>query len=335
MAATESNHRDDLSMLRDAYVYLLSRALVNRQEIRDLAEPGVEYNKFKHNPIDQVIDWANPNLDVANSETWVAVDADHPVRLVIPTIEGRYFTVQVIDQWGETITNINPRKFPLGASGEFFFVAPDNRASLPNDSSVIVLRSRKAKILARIEIADDAETATELQRQLQLDAAENTDILPPISVPDFGNDTLLGIEIFDHAEDLVAGIPDVAPRAAELQVLVQHMADRARGESWRQGAEQSLRNEIIPAFLQFAMTEAGVVQNGWFGTIVIGVYGEHVDIRTAANLIGIWANVSSEVIYFVATRDSAGEPFDGNATYLLDFAPDTQPQHVVLVVEPG
>lgn len=322
-------------MLRDAYVYLLSRALVNRQEIRDLAEPGVEYNKFKHNPIDQVIDWANPNLDVANSETWVAVDADHPVRLVIPTIEGRYFTVQVIDQWGETITNINPRKFPLGASGEFFFVAPDNRASLPNDSSVIVLRSRKAKILARIEIADDAETATELQRQLQLDAAENTDILPPISVPDFGNDTLLGIEIFDHAEDLVAGIPDVAPRAAELQVLVQHMADRARGESWRQGAEQSLRNEIIPAFLQFAMTEAGVVQNGWFGTIVIGVYGEHVDIRTAANLIGIWANVSSEVIYFVATRDSAGEPFDGNATYLLDFAPDTQPQHVVLVVEPG
>ncbi len=67
-------------LLRDAYVYLLIRAIVMRQEIRDPSEPGVEFNSFKHNPVDQAIrDWVNPNLDVTNSEAWVVVDTEHPV----------------------------------------------------------------------------------------------------------------------------------------------------------------------------------------------------------------------------------------------------------------
>lgn len=36
--------------LADAYIYLLGRYLVIRQEGIDLAEPGVDYNVIKHNP---------------------------------------------------------------------------------------------------------------------------------------------------------------------------------------------------------------------------------------------------------------------------------------------
>lgn len=65
----------------EAWVYLLGRYLVMRQEAIDLAEKGAGYNVLKHNPA-VVIGWGagsaptfvNPNLDVVYSEAWVAVD---------------------------------------------------------------------------------------------------------------------------------------------------------------------------------------------------------------------------------------------------------------------
>ena len=77
----------------EAYVYLLGRYLVIRQEAIDVAEPGGGYNVLKHNPPVNAGDTAgsaptfvNPNLDVVYSEAWLAVDADTPVILEIPEI---------------------------------------------------------------------------------------------------------------------------------------------------------------------------------------------------------------------------------------------------------
>ena len=51
----------------------------------------------------------NPSLGVANTEAWIAVDDTTPVLLEIPKIEGRYYTAQILDEWGETLTNIHER----------------------------------------------------------------------------------------------------------------------------------------------------------------------------------------------------------------------------------
>lgn len=40
----------DIEAVRDAYVYLLGRALVVRQERADVTEDGLGYNAVKHNP---------------------------------------------------------------------------------------------------------------------------------------------------------------------------------------------------------------------------------------------------------------------------------------------
>ena len=42
----------------------------------------------------------NPNLDVAYLEAWLAVDPDHAVMMNVPPVEGRYYTVQILDGWG-------------------------------------------------------------------------------------------------------------------------------------------------------------------------------------------------------------------------------------------
>ena len=55
-----------------SYIYLLGRLLITRQQQLDFQE-GFEWNELVHRK-PGAVDWPNPNLDVAYSEAWVAVD---------------------------------------------------------------------------------------------------------------------------------------------------------------------------------------------------------------------------------------------------------------------
>ena len=58
--------------ISDSYIYVLSRLLVLRQQQLDFQE-GFQWNVLVHRKPGEV-QWPNPNLDVAYSEAWVAVD---------------------------------------------------------------------------------------------------------------------------------------------------------------------------------------------------------------------------------------------------------------------
>jgi hypothetical protein len=140
--------RPDPQSIADAYVYLLGRMLVIRQEHIDLDQVGADYNVLTYDPLGNA-DLVNPNFDVASLEGWLAVDDGTPAVLEVPEIINRYYTVQVMDEWGDVIANINPRTFPSHPHGTFVFVKPDTRVQVPPDAARIVLRSNKAKVLAR------------------------------------------------------------------------------------------------------------------------------------------------------------------------------------------
>ena len=118
------------SEIIDSYVYLLGRAFVVRQEQIDSKEPGFEYNKFKYNEAGKA-DFANPNLDVAYSEAWYAVDENSAVIIEIPKIENRYYTVQLMDGWGEVLYNLNEREFPDHPYGKFALCLENTKAKIP------------------------------------------------------------------------------------------------------------------------------------------------------------------------------------------------------------
>jgi len=129
----------------DAYIYLLGRALVIRQEHMDLKGPGISYNLIKYNPLGSA-DFVNPNLDVAYLEAWFAVDGDTPVLLEVPEVKGRYYTAQILDEWAEVIVNINERTFPSQPFGKFALVKPGSTVKIPDDAARIELHSSKAKM---------------------------------------------------------------------------------------------------------------------------------------------------------------------------------------------
>ena len=74
----------------DAWIYLYTRLLVLRQQQLDFQE-GFKWNELVHRK-PGAVDWPNPNLDVAYSEAWVAVDESSCTIVTVPKVTGRYYT---------------------------------------------------------------------------------------------------------------------------------------------------------------------------------------------------------------------------------------------------
>ncbi len=315
--------------LVDAYVYLLSRYLVLRQEHIDLQEEGVDYNVIKSNPVGSA-EFVNPNLDVAYLEAWIAVDANTPAILTVPEIKGRYYTAQLVDEWGEVIDNINERNYPNHPYGRFVLIAPGSSPKLPEDVATIELHSNKAKLLARVELKDDWDGAVALQKQFKLESVGKPDILPPVAIPMFTNKDLLGVEIFEQASTVLKSAVDVSPAASKQGAMAQQIAAYvAQSDATRAEIETIIRETAVPQFLNYAVTKAGSYKNNWLATLTVGNYGDKYWTRTSANLVGIWANSGNEVIYYIGTRDSNGAPLNGGKSYRMRFLANQRPNAVV------
>jgi len=124
--------------ISDAYVYLLGRLLVLRQQQLDFQE-GFKWNELVHRK-PGAVDWPNPNLDVAYSEAWVAVDESSCTILSVPKVEDRYYTVHFLNGWGETIANINERLFPKRPFGEFAMCLRGPTSRSPRALSASIFR---------------------------------------------------------------------------------------------------------------------------------------------------------------------------------------------------
>jgi hypothetical protein len=319
----------DRQTLADAYIYLLGRALVIRQERIDLREPGFTYNTIRYNPLGSA-NFANPNLDVAYLEAWVAVDDRRCVVLEIPEIEDRYYTAQLVDEWGEVIANVNERTFPSKPFGSFALVEPGSTPRLPDGAGRIELHSSKAKLLARVELKGDPMGAVRLQKKFRLTPLGMPEIARPPAVPVFDDDKLLGVEIFDECDIVFASALDVSPNAAELQQVVRAVAAYALSSAdARREIDAEIHDYVIPMFKDYVSTNREHHRGHWIGGGQMGHYGADFRLRTMANYAGIWANTADEAVYFGATRDSNGVPLDGARSYVIHFDKDRLPESVV------
>jgi len=262
----------DEKTVTDAYVYLLGRAIVIRQEQTDLKEPGIAYNVIKYNPAGSA-DFVNPNLDVAYLEAWIAVDDNIPVLLEVPEVKGRYYTAQILDEWGEVITNINARNYPSHPFGKFALVAPGSKAKVPEDAVRIELNSHKAKLLGRVELKTDPAGAMALQKQFKLTPLGKPVIQPAAPMASFGNKELIGVELFDNVEAVLASALDVSPIAAQMQAKVRDISRQAKDAGQRKALDKLIKEEVVPQFLKYAVTKSGVFQNNWLATLGTGNYG--------------------------------------------------------------
>lgn len=312
----------------DAYTYLYARYLVLQQENHDINIEKVGYNKIKYNPLGSA-QFVNPNLDVAYLEAWIAVDAAHAVILNVPKIEGRYYTAQLLDGWGQVITNINERNYPKTPYGKFALVLKGTNPTIPAGAVKIELPSEKAKMLARVELKGTPAVAQKLQRQFTFDVPSGIKIASPIKIPEFTPKAPIGGEIFDNVEEVLNSYPDAMPKAKEYQAKAIAVANYAKTDAKiKSHIDEVVKTKAIPAFLAGAKG-FGTQKGGWSVTYVAGNFGDDIMARDIINYGGLWANTIDEAIYFIGLTDSNKQPLSGDKVYEIKFPKGQLPDSAV------
>jgi hypothetical protein len=312
----------------DAWTYLYGRYLVIQQENYDINTEKVGYNKIKYNPLGSA-QFVNPNLDVAYLEAWIAVDSSHAVILNVPKITGRYYTAEILDGWGEVITNINERNYPDHAYGKFALVLKGTNPQIPADAEKIELPSSKAKMLARVELKGTPPAAVQLQHQFTFTVPPGIKIDPPLAIPAFTPAKPIGGEIFTNVGPVLASYPDVMPKAPSMQALANKIATyRETNDAAKQQIDSIVVSKAIPAFLAGAKG-FGTQKGGWSVSYAAGKFGNDMLARDIINYGGLWANEVKEAIYFVGLTDNKGGLLNGSSSYEIRFPKDGLPEVMV------
>src|SRR5580704_11708816 len=261
----------------DAYLYLLGRLLVLRQEHLDMLS-GSEWNRLLHH---------EPGAQLACSEAWVVVSETSSTVIDVPRISGRYYTVHILNPWGETIANINERTFPDRPTGAFALCLQGSTVALPDGARRIDLPGRKARVLIHVELGADPAGAVAHQRAFTMCSTGAPIVPATIGIPLFPNDVLPGVEAFDAAPAVLATERDINRGVEAIQAKVRAIAELAR-------ADERGRIDRVIRQRSWGLRQALYAsQDEWLTPRLAGNYGPDWLARTAANMFELWANTKS------------------------------------------
>jgi hypothetical protein len=309
----------------DSYIYLLGRLLVTRQQQLDFRE-GFKWNELVHRKPGEV-DWPNPNLDVAYSEAWVAIDEGSCLQVTVPKIDDRYFTVQFLNGWGETLANINERTFPDAPYGDFAVCLEGSTPRLADSMRRIVVPVGHLRVLLRVALGDDWGRAIDLQHRFvfrtmgspRLPGVPATLMFEPAKLP--------GVEAFESAKLALDTEPDINPGMEKLQVDTRAIAEAIGNPGERARIDKVVRDKGWADFAKaLPLIGHGTARHGWAKPAICGAFRDDWLTRTLVNFGGIWANVFEEVIYYKGMKDQSGGPLHSDNAYAMTFSADDPPQ---------
>lgn len=323
VAPNVTSHLSD-QQVSDAYIYLLGRLLITRQQQVDFDTEGFVWNQLVHRKPGQV-DWPNPNLDVAYSEAWVALDENSFLLVTVPAITGRYYVVEFLDGWGETVANINERVYPDHPNGLFAVCLTGSQVEIPAGAQRVDVPAATTRVLLRVELGADWDEAIALQHGFKFEI--QGDPQPP-EIPRtvmFDMAALPGVEAFDSAEAAL-GEKDSGTGMEGLQADVRTIAKAIADPAERARIDTVVRQKAQADFAAAApRIGRGAIRNGWARPACCGHWGDDWLTRTTVNYGGIWANVFEEVLYYRGAIDSTGAAVEADGSYTLTFPADDLP----------
>lgn len=266
-----------------------------------------------------------PNVDTLYSTAWLHVGSE-PVELVLPDFGGRYFTVQVVDAYSNSV-NVSART--VGAARRVWMVRSDWSGQTPEGVPVLRVATPVTWLLMRIQVLDGDVTAVhDLQDRVTLTGGGIGVDSPPVS-DDVEQDWRAFFRALDAALRL-NGFP-----REEWALVRQFAALGLLGE--RPWTAESLDDATAGAMasgfhaaqevLRSSRAQLGVpTGTGWTRVLDKGAHGHNFLARAVMNHVGLGANVVEENTSFNTYVDGAGRPLAGRTgPYVVEFA-DPPPQ---------
>lgn len=274
-----------------------------------------------------------PNNDTTYSRAWLDLQKE-PVIIETPDTKDRYYCIQLLDLFSETITNIGRRLNGTKAQ-TFAITGPDWHGELPAGMETIACPTTLALAFLRILIhgEQDVSAVEALQQQFRimpLSAYENAcqkkvDVakaLPPC-------DTVSYLHFFETL-NCILGLTPMPRRDAEILALMDIVGIGPNGslqklseipEAELSAACNAAVKEIDQGGLQF-----GEQVNFWrIARTGIGNYNADYFQRAVVWFKGALANQPEESLYPSTFQDENGEYLDGCHSYKLHFSKDSIP----------
>lgn len=326
------------AIAKDAYIF--GFPLVLMDVTRAAAAATTPANRFQHAaalPTPARRDVVRLNLDTLYSSAWLDLRAE-PMVLQVPAMDGRYWLMQVLDAWTNTVHNpssVRPQA-KSGAPCTYAIVGPNWSGTLPDDVIPLPVPTPTVWLLGRIQVngTEDLPAVHALQQQLQLvplsDWTERRPVptVPPAPQADSTPPAKQVAEMdartfFDRLCAVLAinpPAPDDAPAMKRLATIGITPGGSVVGLSDAElSAAVDTARQQIPVYLD----PKSMNENDWTFDPSIGTYGTNYLQRAAIAWKGLGANLPQDAIYptLFATAGANGS----TGRFRLHFPADQTP----------
>lgn len=310
------------------YAYPLFEFSRAMQRIGQLADPGLpleqRLNRIYHR---RVLADANarqvtaPNNDTIYSSAFFDLSGG-PLRLRVPDITDRYFSVTLMSAFTDNFRTIGTRA-TAGRGGDFWLVGPDWKGAVPAGAMLVRSETNDVWMLIRILVASSAELpiVTALQDRFTVIAPPGRG---PIRAPKArAADGTDASQIFDAAVEMLSRSSDRVGQARRWRRFAASGIRPGGAGSFAAlspALQTEWRAQTPPAVDRLRETfTAGVRQvNGWgASTAEVGAFSANDRLRAAVALSGLAALPSEEAMYFSSVRDNRGAPLEPGSRYRI------------------
>jgi hypothetical protein len=321
------------SLPEDAFAWGLPLVLSGRY-LELARQHGVEFNRFYVSPdlATPATRAAGPNIDTLYGFGWLDLAAG-PQIIAVPDTRDRYYSIQLLDVYGDSFAYIGRRATGTRA-GAFALTAPGWTGTLPSGVTAIPAPTGTVLALLRTLVSGPADlpaaraihaayttgplSAWPAGRQAGTVRAEALNVFPAI---DLGN---AGVGYFDELDALVGRYPPLPEDTANFARL----RPLGIGSGPRSADQAGVLAAAVPG--AYARVRArglanATVVNGWRSNLRIVPFIRDPWARAANNIVGPGAHIREEALYFHAGSGPDGRPLDGAGAYRLRFAPGQTP----------
>ena len=319
--------------------------------------PGL-INHFSHSPMfpdDRFRQVIRPNADTLYSGAWLDLEKE-PMLLHVPDTQGRYYLMQLMDAWTETISS--PGKRTTGTSDKWFaIVGPGWKGDLPASVERIDCPTNTAWLLGRTQTngtsdydfvhkiqsgfklmplsrylatrsseAQAPEPATPIATLRAIQARQASAAAPPVQAA-----RMTATEFFNLFAELLKTNPPHRGDEAMMNQLAkigiipgQSFQPEKLGAERLKAVEDGIRS-ASSLFSKFEQQGPPVGKSGWSLPGKYGRYGTDYTGRAVTARYALAALPPEDAVYLSCFHQASGAPLNGAKRYSLHFEKNAIP----------
>ena len=341
------SEEEAVRLAREAYVYGFPLVIMDftrqvRTAVTKADDRKAPVNQLVHSrefPDPSFTAVVSPNADTLYSSAWIDLAAG-PVVLSLPEMGKRYYLMQLLDAWTNTIDCPGTRTTGNGP-GEFAIVGPGWKGELPAGVKEIRSPTNMVWLIGRTQTngKDDYEAVHAIQQRYKLTplAARGKEYTAPDNVPvaaDVDTKTpplgqVLKMDAATFFARLNALMKDNPPAAAD-SALVRRIARagiapgkpidfKTLDPAVARGLERGF-GAARAALMAATKRPQGRGVNGWETLRNLGRYATNYPLRAVVATVALGANLPEDALYPRARVDADGQPLTGANRYTIRFA---------------